>query len=726
MIYYIDLFCGAGGTSLGVHNARCRQGRPIGTVIACVNHDKNAILSHAANHPYAIHFTEDIRTLNLVALVALVARIRAEDPTAIIVLWASLECTNFSNAKGGKSRDADSRSLADHMPRYIEAIKPDYFKVENVREFMAWGPMIAKPNMKHTWEGHKAPACEMKYDKKKKTWDYHWIPEERTKGEDYQRWLREINAYGYTHEHRLLNAADFGAYTSRLRYFGIFARPDRPIVWPEATHAKKTGKPSKQINLFEKLQPWKPVRDVLDFSDEGQNIFTRKKPYSEKTLERIYAGLIKHVAAGDTSFLSKHYSGDPDSKNIPVSGPAGSMTTTDSHSLVQPSFIVKYMGNDAKTGINNGVSIDEPCLAITTQNRLYLAQAIRANDAFIVQRQNDVPGRDPAGRTKSVEEPARTITTTGGNLELVQANFLQNYYSGGGQTASTDEPSPTIPTKDRVSLVQCKHILDQQYGNSKPASVEEPAGALTENPKFNLIQTDHFISNYYSGGGQNQSVDSPAGALTAIPKARLVSVEPADGFLSNPGWFGNSASVDEPSPTIVASQDKVPVSVVKCDRMLVTNQHNNAARSLDEPAPTILTGNHHYLLNAQFDHILRPTDEVAPMITADRHWPYLVAVSSGDIAIRIYETDSPATIKIKQFMAAYGIVAIKMRMLRIPELKKIQGFPVDYTLIGSQTDQKKFIGNAVHELVPRRWCESLYDANIRYLKYESRDTQRAA
>ena len=63
-LLYIDLFCGAGGTSTGVEKARL-ENEQCAKVIACVNHDKNAIASHAANHPDALHFTEDIRTLNL-------------------------------------------------------------------------------------------------------------------------------------------------------------------------------------------------------------------------------------------------------------------------------------------------------------------------------------------------------------------------------------------------------------------------------------------------------------------------------------------------------------------------------------------------------------------------------------------------------------------------------------------------------------------------------------
>ena len=34
-------------------------------------------------------------------------------------------------------------------------------------------------------------------------------------------------------------------------------------------------------------------------------------------------------------------------------------------------------------------------------------------------------------------------------------------------------------------------------------------------------------------------------------------------------------------------------------------------------------------------------------------------------------------------------------MLKIQELKEIMGFPEDYKLIGTQAEQKKYIGNAV-------------------------------
>ena len=244
-------------------------------------------------------------------------------PDANTVLWASLECTNFSKAKGGQPRDADSRTLAEHLFRYIEALDPDYIQIENVEEFMSWGDM--------TDDGK---------------------PISSDKGKSYLRWVKNIKKYGYNFQHKILNAADFGAYTSRKRFFGVFAKTGLPIVWPEQTHSREA-----QCDLSKNTRKWKPVKDVLDFTDEGESIFTRKKPLSDKTLERIYAGLIKFVTGGKDAFLSKYYSGHPNSKNFSIDGPAHSITTIDHHSLVSCKFLAAYYGN----GINCS-SISSPLL----------------------------------------------------------------------------------------------------------------------------------------------------------------------------------------------------------------------------------------------------------------------------------------------------------------------------------------------------------------------------
>lgn len=560
-LLYIDLFCGAGGTSTGVENARYADER-CAKVIACVNHDANAIASHAANHPDALHFTEDIRTLELSPLVAHVERMKKIYPDALIVLWASLECTNFSKAKGGQPRDADSRTLAEHLFRYIEAIDPDYIQIENVEEFMSWGDM-----------------------------DEHGHPISKDKGRCYEKWKRNVRKYGYDFDWRILNAANYGAYTTRKRYFGIFAKRGLPIVFPEPTHCKD-GK----TDMMGRLEKWNAVKEVLDFTDEGDSIFCRKKPLAEKTLERIYAGLIKFVAGGKDAFIVKYNSMNMNGKYQPpsIDEPCPTVATQGRLALAKVSFLSKqYSGHPE----SKNISIEEPAGTITCKDHHAFVSAYYGN-----------------GNNYSVESPAPAILTKD-HLALVTP-FFMNYYSGGGQLGGVDEPCPAITTVPKQRIVT-PVFIDQQFGASSAASIEKPIGAITTNPKYSLV--------------------------TCKGKS----------FLMNPQFASAGVSVDSPCFTLIARMDKKP--------------------------------------------------------------PYFVNTEEG-IGICIKEGDSPMTVKIKQFMILYGLADIKMRMLRIDELKKIMGFPEDYILIGTQSDQKKFIGNAVEVNMARVLCEAICKELIRKRK----------
>jgi DNA (cytosine-5)-methyltransferase 1 len=481
-IFWIDLFSGAGGTTTGIHlvdqNNRVK-------VVACVNHDSLAIESHKANHPDCIHFIEDVRDLNVViALAKLLKQLRRDYPGCRINIWASLECTNYSKAKGGLPRDADSRTLAHAMYMYLEHLDPDYFFVENVREFMAWGPLDDKGR-----------------------------PVSKLNGRDYIRWCKKIQSFGYRYDWQLLNAADFGAYTSRERYFGQFAKRDLPISWPEPTHTKKPF----NGGLFASLAKWKPVKEVLDLKDEGRSIFDRKKPLSEKTLERVYAGLIKFVAGGKDLFLSHYY--------------------------------------------------------------------------------------------------------------------------GNGFNTSTDEPCPTLRTKDSVQKVQAQ-FMDQQFGTGSPASINRPLGTITTVPKYNLVSCSPWIMDT-SFSNVGSSIDKPVGVITASRKQH---------YLMNPQYSNPGGSVDKPCFTLIARMDKKP--------------------------------------------------------------PHLVCADKGKSMIAINESDSVMSVKIKEFMILYGISDIRMRMLKVVELLRIQGFPEEYILKGPKSQQKKFIGNAVETTVARKIAEANAYANI--------------
>lgn len=547
-LLYIDLFCGAGGTSTGVEYATA-NGNKCAKVIACVNHDTNAIASHAANHPDAQHFTEDIRTLELSPLVKKVQESRAAYPNAQVVLWASLECTNFSKAKGGMPRDADSRTLAEHLFRYIEALQPDYIQIENVEEFMSWGDM-----------------------------DANGRPISKDKGKSYVRWVNNVCKYGYYFDWRILNAADYGAYTSRKRFFGQFALYGLPIVFPKPTHVKCPDKNKNTLFPDENVMQWKPVREVLNLEDEGESIFGRKKPLVEKTLERIYAGLVKFVAGGKEEFLVRY-------------------------NTVKPQHTVK--------------SLDEPCGVLTCDNRF-----AKTKVQFLSKQYSG----DPKGKNISLEQPAGTVTCKDHHA------FVSAHY-GNDFNTSIDAPAPTLATKDRIGLVT-SNFLNMQYGNGTPSGINEPAPAVTTNPKHNLVCVKPWIMNT-NFGNVGSSVDEPAQVITANRKWH---------YLMNPQFACKGGSIDKPCFTLIARMDKMP--------------------------------------------------------------PYLISTKEG-LAIEVYETDSPVTARIKEFMALYGIADIRMRMLRINELKRIMGFPEDYTLIGTQAEQKKFIGNAVEVNMARVLCEAL-------------------
>lgn len=566
-LLYIDLFCGAGGTSTGVEQAML-NGEKCAKVIACVNHDANAIASHAANHPDALHFTEDIRTLKLTSMLKHLKCMRKKYPNALVVLWASLECTNFSKAKGGMPRDADSRTLAEHLFRYIDAITPDYIQIENVEEFMSWGEL-----------------------------DENGKPISRRKGSCYVKWVNAVCRRGYNFDWRLLNSADYGAYTSRTRFFGIFAKKGLPIAFPVQTHAKYgDGKPVKiskyeSSPLFHMYEQWKPVRDVLDLKDEGESIFTRKKPLCEKTLERIYAGLVKFVAGG------------------------------------KEAFIVKYNSMNGK-GKYVAPGIDEPCPTVAVQNRLGLAKVHFLSKQF---------SGDAMSKNQSIERPAGTVTCKDHHA------FITAYY-GNGFNQSVNEPAPTITTKDRLGKINCK-----------------------------------FLTEYYGGADHNHTIEVPATTLTTKSRHALVTSK----FIVNYRFNNTGSSVEEPAPTICT----VGQIGVATTRFLMNPQFASAGGSIDKPCFTLIA-------------------------RMDKMPPYLVSTDEG-LAIEVYDTDSPTTVKIKEFMSLYNISDVRMRMLNVSELKRIQGFPDGYVLKGTIAEQKKFIGNAVEVHMATALCTALCEKLIK-------------
>jgi len=257
---------------------------------------------------------------------------------------------------------------------------------------------------------------------------------------------------------------------------------------------------------------------------------------------------------------------------------------------------------------------------------------------------------------------------------------------------SIDEPCPTVAVQNRLGIVKVNFLSKQFSGDpmGKNQGIDRPAGTIT-------CKDHHAFVTAYFGNGYNTSIDDPNPTVTTKERHALVVADGIDldkpmpdvpldqvrvmtrRFLDNQYGNGTPSSVDSAAPTIVNNPKQ---SVVSADQFLMNPQYQCEGSSIEKPCFTLIA-------------------------RMDKMPPYLISTEQGDLGIAIYETDSPMTRKVKEFMAMYGIIDVKMRMLNIRELKRIQGFPEDYILIGSQAEQKKFIGNAVEVNMARVLCEAL-------------------
>ena len=224
----VDSFAGGGGASTGIELA---TGRP---VTIAINHDPDAILMHKTNHPFTEHYQASVWDV---------------DPREVChgrpvgLLWASPDCKHFSKAKGGKPVDKNIRGLAWIVLRWAGTVAPRVIMLENVEEFQTWGPV------------RKGRPVKSKV------------------GQTFHKWVSQLEALGYAVEWRELVAADYGAPTTRKRFFLIARRDGEPIVWPEPTHAPANSQEVKEG----KKKPWRSAAEIIDWSLPCPSIFDTRE-----------------------------------------------------------------------------------------------------------------------------------------------------------------------------------------------------------------------------------------------------------------------------------------------------------------------------------------------------------------------------------------------------------------------------------------------------------------
>lgn len=370
-------------------------GRPVDIAI---NHDPQAIRMHRTNHPNTLHLTEDIFKVDLQKYVG---------GRHVDLMWASPDCTSHSKAKGGQPRKQGLRILPWAVFKHAKAILPDVIIMENVEEIQQWGPL-----------------------------DETGRPIKERAGEDYKKFITAMKSLGYAFDSRELVAADYGAPTTRKRWYAIFRRDGKEIIWPEPTH-------------FKNHDPhWIQCGDFIDWSDLGTSIFDRKKPLAEATQKRIANGIRKYIIDNPNpyiakdgekifvSYLDKAYGGNYKGCGSDLHNPCSTITTVDHNRLVT-AFLIQYHG-EQKDGDSRGQFLTEPLKTIDTSNRYGLVTA------FITKFYK-------TGIGQGCDEPLHTITTSPGHFGLISAFLIKYYGTGGGQELK--EPLATITTKDRFGLV---------------------------------------------------------------------------------------------------------------------------------------------------------------------------------------------------------------------------------------------------------------------------------
>jgi DNA (cytosine-5)-methyltransferase 1 len=384
-----DLFAGAGGTSTGVRNACSDLGLELR--LLAINHWDIAIATHSANHPEADHICSTIESV---------------DPRQVVpsghldLLVASPECIHHSRARGGRPINDQSRASAWRIVEWASALRIDSLLIENVPEFLTYGPLGSNGR-----------------------------PLQSRKGETFHAFINALRSLGYRVEWRVLNAANYGDPTTRERLFIQANRGRRPIRWPEVTHSREGHE-----TLFGSMNRWRSAREIIDWSIPGESIFKRKRPLAPNTMARIVAGLKRF---NGIDFIVPQLSGG---RVRSVDEPLPTITGTSTGVGLCRPFLVRFNGE--REGQAPRVhSIDEPVPTLDTRNRFALAEP------FIIPTNH---GKGDL-RSHDIERPMPTITSVDA-WALIEP-FLVEFYGNGG-ARSVESPLPTVTTKDRFGLVE--------------------------------------------------------------------------------------------------------------------------------------------------------------------------------------------------------------------------------------------------------------------------------
>lgn len=317
----IDLFCGAGGESQGIHWA---MGDEI--QLFAVNHWEVACATHSKNFPNDTTICQDIQTVIPTSLT------KGKD---VELMWASPECTHHSVARGGKPMDDQSRCTPFDILRWLSMVNVKRLIIENVPEFVNWGA-LGEDNR----------------------------PIKSEKGKYFLQWVQFIVSMGYEVEWRVINSADLGIHTARRRFFlqGVKKGSGKIIVWPTSTHAQQPNG---------NLHRWVPASEIIDWTQEKKPISLRKKPLADATMQKVVDGIQKFWTPTECEpFIARFNSGK--NRVHSIHEPVPVLDCSNRYALVEP-IIMGFYGNATYTKVN------QPLPTLTCKDRFALLEGYSSN-----------------------------------------------------------------------------------------------------------------------------------------------------------------------------------------------------------------------------------------------------------------------------------------------------------------------------------------------------------
>jgi DNA (cytosine-5)-methyltransferase 1 len=587
-----DLFCGAGGLSNGAARAMRELGRPVQLI--AVNHWPVAIETNRRNHAEhadRIHCADLESALPL----TLVPEGRLD------LLIAAPSCVFHSRARGGRPVHDQQRMDPWHVVRWCTELRVGRILVENVPEFMDWGP------------------CSLVTGR----------PIKSRRGEYFRAWVAALEAVGFKVDWKVLTCADYGDPTTRRRFFLIGRSDGKRLRWPEPSHDRVGG-----TDLLGSRQRWRGAREVIDWSMTGNSIFRRKKPLKPNTLRRILAGAQKYR-------WPRPY---VDAVQALLDGTAPRLVFDRAEAMAQglievDPMLVHLRGTSEQHLQATAKSADEPLPTLT------------AGGSHV----GLVLATSSGGAARDLDQPLPTITTGGAGAErpgcarpqLVEPLVISRNNGVRGSTSRpVGDPIPTATGRGAGYLAEALIVPTSNSSSAGvPRSVEEPIRTVTTAKGGDQAMAVPLVAPYYGGGSglTASSVGEPVPSVTT--KARFGLAEPVvmRGNVGT-GRTGDMRPASEPMPTITCSES---LALAEPFTMPVTHHGHDRTRGMDEPLPTVTGANRGEL------GLVQVAAELADQIEIDinyrmLHWRELSRATSFDDEGEVYDFAGTATEITKQ------------------------------------------------------------------------------